>query len=375
MTIKQLVEQFNLEGKIVKTEEKHTGNINRTYIITIEQNGIQKKYILQKINTTVFNEPYLLMQNIENVTKYYKNYLRLNGFDEERGTLSVIKTKKGKNLFRTTNDEYYRMYNYVDNTITYDKVENAEMIYNAGKAFGRFVKVLNKYPMDKLSETIPNFHNSRVRLKDFLTDVKNDPCNRVKDVLEEIVFIIQRYDELSIIVDLLDNDEIPYRVTHNDTKINNVLIDEKTHDAICVIDLDTVMPGSALYDFGDAIRSGTSTTVEDDKNLNNVTINMDYYESFTKAYLSETKDILTPKEIEYLPMSCRIITLELAMRFLNDYINGDTYFKCKYESHNLDRARNQIKLVKEMEFKFEEMEQIVREHSVDNILKKNKKLD
>jgi len=366
MEIEKLVENFNLKGKIISIEEKRTGNINNTYIVTVEHEKVIKKYIIQKINTTVFNEPYVLMQNIENVTNYYKNYLRINNEDVERGTLSVIKTKNNKNLLRTSNNEYYRMYNYIDNAVSYDKFDDANMFYNVGIAYGRFVKVLDNYPMDKLNETIPNFHNSKKRLSDFLKDIKNDPCDRVKDVLAEIVYIIQRSDELSIIVDLLDNKEIPYRVTHNDTKINNVLMDLNTNEAICVIDLDTVMPGSALYDFGDAIRSGAATAIEDDKNLDQVTIDMEYYKCFTEAYLNETKDILTPIEIKYLPMACRIITLELAMRFLNDYINGDTYFKCDYETHNLDRARNQLKLVSEMELKFDEMENIVRKYISNN---------
>lgn len=372
MDIKQIAENFKLPGEIVAIEENHTGNINKTFIVSVKNNEEIKKYILQKINTTVFNEPYLLMQNIESVTNYYKKYLKLHHGDTERETLSVIKTKRGLNLYRNYNDEYFRMYNYVDDAVTYDKSESAEMFHNVGIAFGRFVKVLNKYPMDKLSETIPNFHNSSVRLKDFLRDVKRDPCDRVKEVLHEIVYIIQRYDELGTIVDLLDKGKIPYRVTHNDTKINNVLIDKKTNEAICVIDLDTVMPGSALYDFGDAIRSGASTAVEDEKDLSKVTINMEYYRSFTEAYLSETKDILTETEIDYLPLSCKIITLELAMRFLNDYINGDTYFKCNYETHNLDRARNQLKLVSEMELNFEEMEKIVRDIKEEKTLRLKK---
>lgn len=185
------------------------------------------------------------MQNIENVTNYYKKYLKKNGGDTERETLSVIKTKEGINLYRNE-DEYYRMYNYIDNAIIYDKSESEEMFYNLGKAFGHFVKVLNNYPMKSLNETIPNFHNSKVRFKNFLKDIKKDPCNRVKNVCPEIVYIIQREDELRSIVDLLEKGEIPPRVTHNDTKINNVLFDSKTNKAICFIDLDTVMPGSAL---------------------------------------------------------------------------------------------------------------------------------
>lgn len=232
MKIEEIAQKFRLKGQIIEIKENNVGNINRTYIITTNDNDKKYKYVLQKINTIVFNEPYLLMQNIENVTEYYKAYLKKNNEDTERGTLSVIRTKNNINLYRTKSDEYYRMYNYVDNAKTYDKSENAEMFYNVGKAFGHFVKVLNGYPMDKLTETIPNFHNSKVRLGDFLKDVKKDPCNRVKDVLSEIVYIIQRQDELSSIVDLMSKGEIPQRVTHNDTKINNVLIDEKTNKAI-----------------------------------------------------------------------------------------------------------------------------------------------
>ena len=274
MKIEDIINKFALKGNTIEIKENNVGNINKTYIITTKDEK-EHKYVLQRINTTVFNEPYLLMQNIESVTEYYKKYIKINHEDVERGTLSVIKTKNNSNLFRTSNNEYYRMYNYVDNAVTYDKSENAEMFYNVGKAFGHFVKVLNDYPIDKLSETIPNFHNSKVRLNDFLKDIKRDPCDRVKDVLAEIVYIIKRQDELGIIVDLMEQGKIPKRVTHNDTKINNVLIDEKTKKAICVIDLDTVMPGSALYDFGDAIRSGAATTYEDDPNLENVGINME----------------------------------------------------------------------------------------------------
>lgn len=374
MEIEKIVQKFNLTGKIIEIKENNVGNINKTYIITTQNMNEKNKYVLQKINTTVFNEPYLLMQNIENVTEYYKKYLIKNHEDVKRGTLSVIKTKNNINLYRTKNDEYYRMYNYVDGARTYDKSENSQMFYNVGKAFGHFAKVLNNYPIDGLSETIPNFHNSKIRYNDFMKDIKKDPCGRVKNVLSEIVYIVQRQDELSAIVDKIECGDIPRRVTHNDTKINNVLIDEKTNEAICVIDLDTVMPGSALYDFGDAIRSGASTTYEDDANLENVGINMEYFRAFTKAYLSETRDILTNSEIEFLALSVKIITLELAMRFLNDYINGDTYFKCSYPEHNLIRARNQIKLVDEFEKHYDEMNSIVREYSNCKVLDKSKKM-
>ncbi len=370
MDIKKIISSFDFRGEIKDIQESYTGNINSTYIITVLEDGIIKKYILQKVNVSVFKDPYLLMRNITSVTDYCSKYLKRNAEDVERRTLSVIKTRTGESLYKTCDGEFFRMYNYIMGTRTYDKAENAWMFYNVGRAFGHFVRMLDNYPIDELEETIPNFHNSKLRFNDFVLDVEKDTCGRVKEVLPEIQFIMDRKDSFSVIVDMLKSGDIPLRVTHNDTKINNVLIDENTDESVCVIDLDTVMPGSALYDFGDAIRSGAAMTVEDDKDLSKVGINLEYFKSFVEAYLSQTIDILTKTELEYLVFSCVLLTLELAMRFLNDYINGDTYFKCKYEKHNLDRARNQIALVKDMELHYDEMLDIVRD-CVSKI-KKNK---
>ena len=361
MDIKKIIEKYDLHGEVKSIQESHTGNINSTYIISVLEDGVIKKYILQKINVSVFKDPYLLMRNIVSVTDYCSKYLKKNEEDIERRTLNVIKTRSGESLFQADNGEYYRMYNFIMGTRTYDKAENAWMFYNVGRAFGHFVRMLDDYPIDELKETIPNFHNSKLRFNDFVLDVETDMCGRVKTVLPEIQFIMDRKDTFSVIVDMLESGNVPLRVTHNDTKINNVLIDENTDESVCVIDLDTVMPGSALYDFGDAIRSGAAMTVEDDKDLSKVGINLEYFKSFVEAYLSQTIDILTKTELEYLVFSCVLLTLELAMRFLNDYINGDTYFKCKYENHNLDRARNQIALVKDMELHYDEMLDIVRD--------------
>ena len=246
------------------------------------------------------------------------------------------------------------------------------MFYNVGSAFGHFVRMLDNYPIDDLKETIPNFHNSRYRFENFVKDIEKDSARRVKEVLPEIAFIKQRKAMFNVIVDMLARGDIPGRVTHNDTKMNNVLIDENTLKAICVIDLDTVMPGSALYDFADAIRFGAAYVEEDNDDLDKVGINLDYFRKFTEAYLDQTSDILTKIEIDYLAISCIILTLELAMRFLNDYINGDIYFKCKYDKHNLVRARNQIKLVEDMEKHYDEMVDIVNECVVK--VEKQKKL-
>ena len=257
--------------------------------------------------------------------------------------------------------EYYRVYNYIDDSITYNKSESKEVVYNTGKAFGHFQKVLRDYPMEFLEETIENFHNTKKRYMDFIKSYRLDVVGRRSKAYNEIWEIMSRQDVCNTIVDLLDKKKIPYRVTHNDTKVNNVLMDPKTNEPIAVIDLDTVMPGAGLYDYGDGVRSAASTALEDEKDLSKVSLDMDMFKAYTDGYLSEMADYLKTSEVNNMVNSIRIITLELAIRFLDDYLNGDTYFKIDYEEHNLDRARNQIKLVKDIESKMPEMEKYVRD--------------
>ena len=369
MDILKIVDCFDLSGKAIDVVENTAGNINNTYVVSVLNDGIVNKYILQRLNDNVFKDPYLVMENISKVTDYCKDYLNRIGEDSDRRVLSVVRTKTGEVLLKTDNLEYYRMFNYVSDTITYNKPKDKEMFYSVGVAFGDFVRMLDGYPVSGLGEIIPDFHNSKIRFKNFCSDVSRDVCGRVKEVLPEIKFIMDRAEEFNIIIDMINNGDIPLRVTHNDTKMNNVLIDNNTDKAVCVIDLDTVMPGSILYDFGDAIRFGAAYTYEDDSNIDNVGINIEYFKSFSEGYLSKTLDILTEKEIQYLAFSCRLLTLELAMRFLNDYINGDIYFKYNYDKHNLDRARNQIRLVQDMELHYEEMTKII-DKSIVKIRKK-----
>lgn len=351
-TIEAAAMQFVVHGNVTNVRKHGSGNINSTFIVNTDED---RKYILQKINTNVFSKPFVLMRNINSVTSYCREMIEKNGGDPDRETLNIVKTYDGKNLIRVA-DEYYRMYDFVTNSAVFDQLESPEMFGSAGKAFGRFAKLLDGYPIEELDETIPNFHNSKIRYRDFLRDIRHDPCGRVAEVSPLIEKIKSRFFDLTRIVDYMEVGEIPVRVTHNDTKISNVLFDKESGDALCVIDLDTVMPGSILFDFGDAIRSGASTEPEDGSNPE---INLDYFLAFTKSYLSETYAILKPMEIKNLAFACRTITLELAMRFLNDYINGDTYFRCEFEDHNLVRALNQLKLLESMEKNFEEMEWII----------------
>lgn len=373
--IEQIIENFNIDGKIVEVSENSSGNINSTYVVTIQlQNKKNKKYLVQKINTNVFSEPYKLMKNIEDITDYLEIQMQKEG-DTTHKVLKVIKTKNGKSLCYITNDlgerDYYRVYEYIDNAVSYDNSTNKKIVYNTGKAFGNFQRLLQNYPIKRLTETIKDFHITDKRYRQLMEDIKIDSENRVMEVAPEIVFILKREEICSLITERLGTESIPLRVTHNDTKVNNVMMDRKTGDYLAVIDLDTVMPGSMLFDYGDGVRSTAANAKEDETNLDKVSLNLDLFEAYTKGYLSEMADIITYEELSLMGESIRIITLELAIRFLNDYINGDTYFKTNYEKHNLDRARNQIALVKDIESKMEYIKSYIRK-CYDKYHKKSK---
>lgn len=351
--IKKILENYEIPGKLESIKEYNVGNINKTYIIEYDNEGKREKYLVQKINTLVFNNPYILMENIEKVTTYLKN--KMNEYkDNDHKVLNIIKTNKKELLCKIINDNkdsYYRIYNFIGNSISYNNSTDNRIVYNTGKAFGNFNKLLNEYPINTLEETIIDFHNTQKRLEKFLYDIENDSFKRVNGVKKEIKEILKRSKICSKITKELDERNIPYRVTHNDTKVNNVLMNRVTGDYLAVIDLDTVMPGSLLYDYGDGIRSTSSTALEDEKDLSKVSIDLKMFENYTDGYMSEMFDCITENELVLMPESIRIITLELAMRFLNDYINGDAYFKTDYKGHNLDRARNQLALVKDIEKK------------------------
>ena len=373
--IEEILKKYNIEGELVDCTQNNSGIINKTYVATFRHSdGTEKKYLIQKINTKVFNEPYKLMKNIEGVTTYLKKQMIKSG-DTTHRVLEVVKTKDNKSLCYVTNAsdtrEYYRIYEYIDNSISYNQSVNREVVYNTGKAFGNFQKLLRDYPMNKLEETIKDFHNTTERYNKLMSDIKYDSEGRVLGVSKEIVFILMREDICSLIMDDLQKNEIPLRVTHNDTKVNNVMMNKDTGDFLAVIDLDTVMPGSMLFDYGDGIRSTASTVSEDEKSVEKIAIDLDLFEAYTDGYLSEMAPYLEYEEVSLMAESIRIITLELAIRFLNDYINGDTYFKIDYENHNLDRARNQIALVEDIERKLEYMNNYIKK-SYEKYRKENK---
>lgn len=330
------------------------GHINDTYLC-----GNPQEYILQKINSNIFKSPQDVMENIAAVTEHLAKKIKENGGNPERETLNIIKTIDGENFYKAKDGNYYRMYRFVGGTITKERAEKPEDLYNAAKAFGRFQNMLADFPAETLHETIPDFHNTKVRINTFKDAVKNDKMGRAKDVQKEIDFALSLEKEMGTVVDLLESGEIPLRVTHNDTKLNNILFDAKTEDAICVIDLDTVMPGSLLYDFGDALRFAGSSGDEDEKDLSKIYFMTDMFEAFTRGFLEELSPSITEKEKELLPFSIKLLTYECGIRFLGDYLDGDVYFKIHRDGHNLDRARTQLKLVADIESKMDEMKKII----------------
>lgn len=354
--IEEIISKFNINGELIEVSENKSGNINNTYVVAFKmQDGSIIRFVIQKINTTVFTEPYKLMKNIERVTKYLKKQMEKEG-DKEHRVLDIVNTKEDNSLcfiIRDGEKDYYRVYDYIENAVTYDCSTDPEIVYNAARGFGNFQRLLRDFPMSELNETIKDFHSTDKRYKRLIEDIKIDPFNRAMEVAPEIVFILKREDICSKITKVLGTKEVPYRVTHNDTKVNNVMMNKDTGDFLAVVDLDTVMPGSLLYDYGDGIRAAAATTKEDDTDLDKVGLNLEFFEAYTRGFLSEMAPYITAEELSLMGESIRIITLELGIRFLNDYINGDTYFKTSYEKHNLDRTRNQLRLVEDIESKMD----------------------
>ena len=347
--IKQAIRQFNFEGKYLSAEELRSGNINSTYRLTfVKPDGTRQEYILQRINTVVFKDPYAVMENITNVIDHIDKKLRAAGEDTSRRLLHFVNTKCGSYLCKDNTGAFWRAYVFVDGVSAYNSIDDPALFYEAGRGFGEFQKNLFDFPAELLHETIPDFHNTKRRFYAFVAAIAEDKAGRVRELEEEIDFLFDRRKMMSEIVDKIDAGILPTRVTHNDTKLNNVLIDNRTGKAVCVIDLDTVMPGSSLYDYGDAIRFGASTAAEDEADLSKITVNMELFKLFTKGFVEEIANALTKEEIHYLPLGAKVMTCELALRFLTDYINGDEYFKVNSPDHNLIRARAQMKLLTEV---------------------------
>lgn len=359
----EALKSMKFDGDVINVKSFGSGIINDTFLVTCKNNkGNENKYILQKINSSIFKNVEKLMENYCGVCDYLKKIVSENGGDVERETITVVPTNSGKSYLKDSLDNYWRAIKFISDTVTYDVAESAEDFYKVGKAFGEFQNKLAGYNAENLYESIPNFHNTKERFKTFLLAIENNKARRLESVRSEVDFILEREKDTSILLDLYENGELPLRVTHNDTKISNILMDAKTKNGICIIDLDTIMPGLSLYDFGDAIRSGATHALEDEKDLDKVYVDLEFFEAFTKGFLEGTNSSLKEKEIEMLPMGAKVITLEQAIRFLTDYLDGDVYYKTSYSNQNLDRTRTQLKLVKDIEEKWNELNNIVNKY-------------
>ena len=355
---------FKLKGMVMSAVPYGSGHINDTFLMTLRKDdGSEGRVIMQRMNDAIFTQPEELMANILHVTSYLREVIVKNGGDPERETLNVIRTKEDKPYFVDSEGNYWRCYVFIENARTYDQVESVEDFYQSAVAFGNFQRLLADFPAESLHETIKGFHDTKARFQVFKKAIADDVCGRAASVQKEIDFYLDHEDLANVFGDLLAKGEIPLRVTHNDTKLNNVMIDDETRKGICVIDLDTVMPGLAMNDFGDSIRFGASTAAEDEKDLDKVWCDMELFEAYTKGFIEGCGGKLTSKEIELLPVGAKVMTYECGMRFLTDYLQGDTYFKVHREGHNLDRTRTHIKLIQDMEAKWDVMNAIVKKYN------------
>lgn len=338
------------------------GHINDTFCVVCQpREGKPIRYILQGLSRAAFAHPDELMENFIGVTSFLSKKIIDNGGDPTRETLRLVSTKQGKPYYTDSTGRVWRLMPYVENTLCL-QTATPELFEASAYAFGRFQLLLQDYPAHTLHEAIPNFHNTEDRYQKFLAAVKADKCGRVKDVQAEIQFVLDREADCSVAVQALREGKLPLRVTHNDTKLNNVLMDEDTMQGICIIDLDTTMPGLLIYDFGDSIRFGANHCAEDEKDLSKVHFDLELYERYTRGFLQGTQGFLTDAEMEYLPWGARLMTLECGIRFLTDYLDGDHYFHTRYDGQNLDRCRTQFKLVRDMEEQFDAMYAVIEKY-------------
>lgn len=358
--IKRVAGAFSIEGAFASGGPYGTGHINDTYAVTFEQDGGPVRYILQRINHAVFRDPVQVMQNIERVTQHLRNKLLEAGADDiDRRTLTLVPTTEGDIFHVDSERNYWRTYIFIEQARTYDELETTSQACEAAKAFGRFQTQLVDLPGGPLAETIPGFHDTRARFDALQAAVDADVCNRAAGVAAEIAFANEREPIVDRLLDLQRKGEIPLVTTHNDTKLNNVMLDDATGEGICVIDLDTVMPGLSLYDFGDMVRTAMRPCPEDEQDLSKVSGRIEMFEAITRGYLTTADATLNQVEKGHLAFSARLITFEIGLRFLTDYLQGDTYFKTRREDHNVDRTRVQFKMVESMEAQMDEMTAIV----------------
>ncbi len=362
--IQNIVRQFRFQGEFIFIERFGNGHINGTFAVYFKtRTNHPIRYILQVINTNVFKHPDQVMSNVNEVTRFLKAKITEAGGDPMRETLSPILTQDGALYYEDKTGSFWRAYAFIDDATCYETITSPELFFKVGKAFGKFQNMLADFPVDKLYDTIPRFHDTVKRYEDLEAAIAADPKKRAASIKKEIEFVRARKADCSVVLDLIASGDIPRRVTHNDTKLNNVMIDNKTGEGICVIDLDTVMQGSVLYDFGDSIRFGASSAAEDEPDPSKVYMDISLFDGYTKGFLKEVRHSLTKGEVDNLAFSAKLLTLECGIRFLTDYLNGDVYFKTTRPRQNLDRARTQLKLVEDMENKMDKMNEIVHRYA------------
>lgn len=356
-----IVNQFDFKGNFKEVKEFGSGHINKTYLVTYDTENGEQKYVMQKVNDNVFKNIDELMRNVFSVTSYLRGIIKGYGGDPDRETLHYIKTKDGHRFYTHSDGSFYRAYIFVRDSISFNTADSPEVFKSSGQAFGKFQRLLADFDVNSLTETIPHFHDTLWRYEnEFLPAVEKNLSGRLDTCIAEVEDVKSYADCMGRLTSMIKTGELPIRVTHNDTKLNNVMFDKDTKECVCVIDLDTVMPGLALYDFGDSIRFGASTASEDEADLSKVEMSLDYFKAYAEGFLSEAGEAFNQAEKDNLAFSALLMTLECGMRFLTDYINGDTYFKTAYPEHNLVRARNQMKLVHDMDEKMSKMEEIIR---------------
>ena len=363
MTVKDICALFDIGGRYISCSEIVSGNINSTYRVKFIREGKLKEYVLQRINKVVFKEPEKVMDNIVRVTHHVRMNVKKRGQSTKTGVMRVFSSRENDEPYIIDDcGEYWRCYRFIHNSMTYDACDDLNIIERMGSAFGRFQNDLKDFPATSLFITIPDFHNTKVRYKAFHEAIESDPYGRVKNIKAEIDKLLEFEKEACLLQDYLDEDKIPYRVTHNDTKCNNVSFDKDTGEALAVLDLDTVMPGAIAHDFGDAIRFIANTCEEDDPNTELVEISIEKYTAFAKGFISEVSSALTDLEKKTMNLGVFAMTVELSVRFLTDYLLGDKYFKTKYPGHNVDRGRNQLALAEDIKKKFCQMEEVLKKY-------------
>lgn len=360
--VHEAIDGFKLPGELKECIRYGSGHINDTYRLTYETPQGTKRYILQRMSKSIFKKPVELMENVSGVTAWLRKKIIENGGDPERETLTLVKSNDGLPYFVDSTGEYWRVYLFIEGATCYDAVKDDNDFYQSAVAFGHFQRLLADYPAETLHETIKDFHNTPDRLEKFKKAVAEDICGRAASVQKEIDFILEREELTHALYNLQLDGRLPLRVTHNDTKLNNIMIDDETGKAICVIDLDTVMPGLTANDFGDSIRFGASTALEDEQDLSKVSCDLHLFDVYTRGFIEGCGGALTDLEIDMLPMGAILMTFENGIRFLTDHLEGDHYYHIHREGHNLDRCRTQLTLVKDMQEKLPQMNAIIQKY-------------